>query len=143
MATLAGQLKAGGIFLTAPLTNVTYKTVGPNKAKNVIANPLSSVAGNTTGSKTGSSDPPGWLTVENGGITSPSSYVRMHLLYHMLHGPGVAWNLVPAPQSSTSGLSIARSKLRLKQQSRLALRLTSQRKPTTPNRGRSSIFLRV
>ncbi len=47
------------MFLTAPLTNVTYKTVGPNQAKNVIANLLSRDAGNTTGSKTGSSDPPG------------------------------------------------------------------------------------
>ncbi len=28
----------------------------------------------------------------------------MHLLYHMLHGPGVAWNLVPAPQSINVGV---------------------------------------
>jgi hypothetical protein len=73
------------------------------KAGSVTANPLSSRAGNTTGSGTGSSNPPGWASVTSGAIASPSSYVRMHLLYHLLHGPGVAWNLVPAPQSYNIG----------------------------------------
>jgi hypothetical protein len=101
--TLAQQLTRGGIAMDAPLSNVTYSTVGPMKAGSVTANPLSSRAGNTTGSGTGSSNPPGWASVTSGAIASPSSYVRMHLLYHLLHGPGVAWNLVPAPQSYNIG----------------------------------------
>ncbi|MFZ1736500.1 phage tail protein, partial [Sphingorhabdus sp.] len=104
MVSLARQLKSGGIFLNAPLSNVTYSMVGANKAGTVTANPLSSIAGNTRGSGTGSSNPPGWATVMTAGIANPSSYVRMHLLYHMLHGPGIAWNLVPAPQSVNIGI---------------------------------------
>jgi phage-related protein len=103
LTTLTGQLTAGGVVVDVPLSNVTYTTVGPMKAGTVRADPLTSLAGNTTGSGTGSSNPPGWASVTSGAIASPSSYVRMHLLYHLLHGPGVAWNLVPAPQSYNIG----------------------------------------
>ncbi|MGZ4843622.1 MAG: eCIS core domain-containing protein [Candidatus Angelobacter sp.] len=103
LTTLTGQLTAGGIVVNVPLSNVTYTTAGPMKAGTVRADPLTSRAGNTTGSGTGSSNPPGWVSVTSGAIANPSSYVRMHLLYHLLHGPGVAWNLVPAPQSYNIG----------------------------------------
>ena len=104
LTTLAQQLQAGDIVVSVPLSNVTYTTVGPQKAGEVRADPLSSRAGNTRGGKTGASDPPGWVnSVETRAIADPRSYVRMHLLYHLLHGPGIAWNLVPAPQSINIG----------------------------------------
>jgi hypothetical protein len=100
LGTLTTQLRNGGIIVNVPLSNVTYTTVGPQKAGTVHANPLSSRAGNTTGSGTGSSDPPGWDLVP---AAQRGSYVRMHLLYHLLHGPGIAWNLAPAPQTFNIG----------------------------------------
>jgi hypothetical protein len=103
LTTLTQQLQAGVIVVSVPLSNVTYTTLGPQKAGEVRADPLSARAGNTRGSRTGASDPPGWVFVESGSIANPSSYVRMHLLYHLLHGPGIAWNLVPAPQTINIG----------------------------------------
>jgi len=38
----------------------------------------------------------------------------MHLLYHLLHGPGVAWNLVPAPQTINSGYMQSQVEIPLK-----------------------------
>src|SRR5262245_44703934 len=104
--TLTQLLTAVGMFVNVPLSNVTYTTVGPMKAGSVTADPLTSRAGNTTGSGTSSSNPPGWASVTSGAIANPSSFVRMHLLSHLLHGPGVAWNLVPAPQSYNIGFML-------------------------------------
>jgi hypothetical protein len=113
LGTLAGHLQAGGVALLVqtpggpvvpvPLSHVTYATAGSNRAHRVSANPLSARAGNTVGSGTGGSDPPGWALKESGTLTNGNLYVRMHLLHHELHGPGVAWNLVPAPQTFNTG----------------------------------------
>jgi hypothetical protein len=109
---LTKELQAGGVALTVqvggtavpvPLSHVTYATAGPRKALRVSANPLSARAGNTVGSGTGGSDPPGWALKEDGTLTNGNLYVRMHLLHHERHGPGVAWNLVPAPQTFNTG----------------------------------------
>ena len=101
--TLSAQLVAGGVSVDLPLSKVTYTTHATMKAYEVKADPLSARAGNTKGSGTGSSDPPGWKYKETKAIADPSGYVRMHLLYHLLHGPGVAWNLAPAPQTFNIG----------------------------------------
>ena len=116
---------AGGIDsdLELPPTEVTHGLQG-GKPHTVIAQPLTSISGNTTGSAP-SEDPVGWDLVEifkyiqvyvdddgkhkrmNEGnadhvrkmnyriIVRPDDWVRFHLLNEVaMHGPGVSWNLV-------------------------------------------------
>ena len=97
LLTLSDQLKAAsyGVLLgqeTLPPSKVTYQTKG-NRAGWVKAWPLTKVSGNTTGSTPGQ-DPAGWQHISR---IDPDTrfWVRMHLLNHNIHGPGVVWNLVP------------------------------------------------
>ncbi len=93
---------------TIPMTNVTYSLEG-GKAKKVIAKPLTNLSGNTSGSEP-SEDPPGWahvrsfdLGVDRLGTVRIMNWVRFHLLHNLsMHGPGVAWNLVPADGTDNS-----------------------------------------
>ena len=103
LTRLTTELRDGGVAVGVPLSNVTYLTDPRNRTEVVRATPLSARAGNTTGSRTSASDPPGWASVSGRLIDNPETYVRMHLLSHLLHGPGIAWNLVPAPQTVNVG----------------------------------------
>jgi hypothetical protein len=73
---------------------------------------LSKKAGNTKGSRP-NEDPPGWdhvLKVDREELNpkkkqwGPAYWVRMHLLSELLHGPGAAWNLVPARKTDNSAM---------------------------------------
>jgi hypothetical protein len=82
-------------------TNVS----GSAKSGKVEANPLTYLAGNTKGSQP-SQDPPGWdkavaLDTTTKGKRA-SIWVRGHLLNDNLHGPGLAWNLVPITKTMNS-----------------------------------------
>ncbi|WP_343696923.1 DUF4157 domain-containing protein [Flavobacterium sp.] len=72
-------------------------TSDTGRPKSVIAEPLTTIPGNTAGS-TPQQDPVGWddILIANGNnVTARSNYwVRAHLLNHHLHGPGLSWNLV-------------------------------------------------
>lgn len=76
-----------------PDTKVLKSTVN-GMAKRVIAQPLTSVPGNTAGSKA-TANPVGWESIDVGS-RSRGEWVRAHLLSHKLHGPGdQVWNLFP------------------------------------------------
>jgi len=85
-------------------TNVTHVTQG-KKAKQVIAQPLTKVPGNTHGSSPGSSVPVGWEQIDPD--QRSDFWVRAHLLNHHLHGPGVEWNLFPAHKDINKGMELA------------------------------------
>jgi hypothetical protein len=82
------------------------------KASSVAAVPLSKKPGNTAGSPP-SEDPPGWdhVTKIDRELLNPKTdqygprfWRRMHLLSDKLHGPGEAWNLVPAVEKDNSAM---------------------------------------
>jgi DNA uptake protein ComE-like DNA-binding protein len=85
-------------------TNVTHTTQG-KKAKEVIAQPLTKIPGNTHGSSPGSSVPVGWEQIDPD--QRSDFWVRAHLLNHHLHGPGVEWNLFPAHKDINKGMELA------------------------------------
>ncbi|SDI24361.1 hypothetical protein SAMN05421846_105163 [Chryseobacterium taeanense] len=85
-------------------TNVTHTTQG-KKAKQVIAQPLTKIPGNTHGSSPGSSVPVGWEQIDPD--QRSDFWVRAHLLNHHLHGPGVEWNLFPAHKDINKGMELA------------------------------------
>ncbi|WP_417940696.1 eCIS core domain-containing protein [Flavobacterium sp. RS13.1] len=72
-------------------------TLDAGRPKSVIAEPLTSIPGNTAGS-TPQEDPVGWddILIANGNNVAirTSHWKRAHLLNHNLHGPGLSWNLV-------------------------------------------------
>jgi hypothetical protein len=89
-----------------------------NKADSVTAAPLTKKPGNTKGSRP-FQDPPGWSHV--GQIDrvklnpkteqwGPAYWVRMHLLSEKLHGPGAAWNLVPARKTANTAMLLGPEK---------------------------------
>ncbi|MEP0264728.1 hypothetical protein [Dokdonia sp.] len=82
-------------------TKVKHITNG-KKAKQVIAEPLTKIPGNTHGSSPGSSVPVGWERINP--EERKNFWVRAHLLNHNLHGPGVEWNLFPAPKTINSDM---------------------------------------
>ena len=82
------------------------------KASSVVASPLSKKSGNTIGSPP-SEDPPGWahVTKVDRELLNPKTeqygprfWRRMHLLSDKLHGPGEAWNMVPAVEKDNSAM---------------------------------------
>ena len=91
-----------------PETEVTHG-LQRGKAKFVKAYPLTNKSGNTVGSDP-SEDPPGWahvrsfdLGIDKNGTIRVMNWVRFHLLHNLkMHGPGVAWNLVPSDGSDNS-----------------------------------------
>ncbi|MGB8507643.1 MAG: hypothetical protein WCD76_04500, partial [Pyrinomonadaceae bacterium] len=86
-----------------PLSNVTYQTDG-KRAKHVLADPLTQLPGNTKGTpptEPSASDIPAWKMM--GSVQRPAGYIRMHLVSHQYHGPGMSWNLVVAPQTVNKG----------------------------------------
>lgn len=108
-------------------SNITYQMQG-SKAKKVTADPLTSMPGNTRGTPAASSSarPEGWdlsqrvnsgsyirdehgvdLRTSTGQLRLSKPWKRVHLLNHLVHGPAVNWNLVPATQSVNSALSSA------------------------------------
>ncbi len=104
-------LTGGAIEAGLPLTNVTYSKQG-NKAGKVKAYPLTKLPGNTKGSPPGGTIP-GWAhiqTFDKASFTKrdgtkhsqPQFWRRFHLLNMKLHGPGVAWNMVPGHQDDNS-----------------------------------------
>lgn len=85
-------------------TKVIHTTQG-KKAKQVIAQPLTKIPGNTHGSSPGSSVPVGWEQIDPD--QRSDFWVRAHLLNHHLHGPGVEWNLFPAHKDINKGMELA------------------------------------
>lgn len=74
------------------------------RAKRVVAQPLTKIPGNTHGSSPGSSLPLGWERIEP---QERSKYwVRAHLLNHHLHGPGIVQNLFPAHKEINTGMEV-------------------------------------
>jgi hypothetical protein len=76
----------------------------------VTAEPLSKIPGNTQGSPPGE-NPPGWDLIQSFDRDSKEEKLkrwstrnmrRLHLLSEKLHGPGVAWNLVPGQGTANS-----------------------------------------
>lgn len=74
-----------------PQTKVLH-TMAEGRAKRVIAQPLTKIPGNTSGSSP-KENPDGWDKIAP--QERASNWVRAHLLNHQLHGPGVRWNLFP------------------------------------------------
>lgn len=91
---IIAEISSGGSNNTQ--TKVVH-TLDAGKPKSVIAEPLTTIPGNTAGS-TPQQDPVGWdeILIANGNnVTARNNYwVRAHLLNHHLHGPGLSWNLV-------------------------------------------------
>jgi hypothetical protein len=81
-----------------PLTNVTYQKTGTKSSK-VIAKPLTKFPGNTQGEPStgggGGPKPTGWLLAQKENKYIAQDWRRVHLVSHILHGPFVAWNVVP------------------------------------------------
>ena len=82
-------------------TNVTHRTISENRPSQVLAFPLTSIPGNTTGS-TPQEAPPGWDLIDP--ATRARSWVAAHLLNHNLHGPGLAWNLVSGTKETNNNM---------------------------------------
>lgn len=94
----------GMVKYNIPLTEVSYIPHG-DKAGKVIADPLTSKAGNTKGSRP-TIDVKGWKSkitkLENYSYT----YGRLHLLNEKLHGPGNEfWNLTPGRLAENTSMS--------------------------------------
>ncbi len=108
LKSMAASLEIIGVYsleTTSLLpTKVTYVTQG-KKAKQVIAQPLTKIPGNTHGSSPGSSVPVGWEQIDPD--QRSDFWVRAHLLNHHLHGPGVNWNLFPAHKDINKGMELA------------------------------------
>ncbi len=93
---------------TTVKTKVTNSKDGLKRPTKVIAEPLTWVAGNTKGSSP-KEDPVGW-NFANSGVRE-GVYIRGHLLNDNIHGPGVAWNMVPITRTmNTTMESQAESK---------------------------------
>ncbi|WP_298898268.1 DUF4157 domain-containing protein [uncultured Psychroserpens sp.] len=75
-----------------PETNVTFNTEG-NRAKEMLAEPLTRIPGNTRG-QTPSQYPLGWSLIDVN-LRRSGAWVRAHMLSHRLHGPGTRNNLFP------------------------------------------------
>jgi hypothetical protein len=97
-------------IIDIPETQV--QPIGGAKAGSVTAMPLSKKPGNTAGSPP-SEDPPGWehVTKVDRELLNPKTeqygprfWRRMHLLSEKLHGPGEAWNMVPAVEKDNSAM---------------------------------------
>lgn len=103
MQQLAQHLIAGGIddARELPPTKVTWQMKG-DKAGKVTAEPLTQIPGNTTGSAP-RERAFGWGYAQKLN-RSKDEWVRMHLLSHKLHGPGVAWNLAIGPKSANKAM---------------------------------------
>jgi hypothetical protein len=103
------------IQIALRLIEIPETTVRPgsgSKASAVTAEPLTRNPGNTAGSSP-SEDPPGWehVTKVDRELLNPKTdqygprfWRRMHLLSEALHGPGEAWNLVPAVEKHNSAM---------------------------------------
>ncbi|CUI07382.1 Histone protein [Janthinobacterium sp. CG23_2] len=97
-------------IIDIPITDV--QPTGGAKASSVTAMPLTKKPGNTIGSSPGE-DPPGWDHVgkidrerlnPKSAQLGPRFWRRMHVLSDQLHGPGEAWNLVPAVEKDNSAM---------------------------------------
>lgn len=96
---------AGGIDSNKdlPATEVTHGLQG-NKASLVLAKPLTSLAGNTTGAEPGGLNIQGWALVRQYDYIfrkqenrwDSQNWIRFHLLHKDMHGPAELWNLIPA-----------------------------------------------
>jgi hypothetical protein len=96
---------AGGIDSNTelPPTEVTHALQG-NKASLVLAKPLTSEAGNTTGAEPGGLNIQGWALVrqydyifrEQENRWDSQNWIRFHILHSGMHGPAEMWNLIPA-----------------------------------------------
>ncbi len=82
-------------------THVTHTELDGNRASRVVAQPLTAIPGNTTGSQP-HENTPGKPYVKPGVWTS--NWVGAHLLNHHLHGPGVAWNMVSGTKETNNNM---------------------------------------
>jgi len=86
---------------TTVKTKVTKAPDGLKRPKKVTAEPLTWAAGNTKGSSP-KEEPVGW-NFANSGIRE-GVYIRGHLLNDNIHGPGVAWNMVPITRTMNTAM---------------------------------------
>ncbi len=82
-------------------THVTHTELDGSRASHVVAEPLTTIPGNTTGSQP-HEDTPGKPYVKASVWTS--NWVGAHLLNHHLHGPGVAWNMVSGTKETNNNM---------------------------------------
>jgi len=82
-------------------SHVDHITDGMNRPMMVLAQPLTTIPGNTAGS-TPQQDPLGWDSL-NPAIRR-NSWVAAHLLNHNLHGPGLQWNLVSGTKETNNNM---------------------------------------
>ena len=94
----------GMVKYNIPLTEVSYIPHG-DKAGKVIADPLTSKAGNTKGSRP-TIDVKGWKSKITKLENYSNTYGRLHLLNEKLHGPGNEfWNLTPGRLAENTSMS--------------------------------------
>jgi hypothetical protein len=92
---------------TVPPTSVTYH-MSNGIANSVNAYPLTSKAGNTKGSGPNGTALQGWSLVKQfdyqkvKDVWKPKYWERFHVLHEKMHGPGEAWNLIPAHKKDNS-----------------------------------------
>jgi hypothetical protein len=82
-------------------TRVIHNELSENRAQHVVAEPLTNIPGNSTGSQP-HEDTPGKPYVTPSVWTS--NWVGAHLLNHHLHGPGVAWNMVSGTKETNNNM---------------------------------------
>ena len=88
---------------TAEKTKVTSKQDSEGRALYVEASPLTWVPGNTKGSSP-FQNPLGWDDTKD--VIRSGIYIRGHMLNDNIHGPGVAWNLVPITRVMNSNMEV-------------------------------------
>ena len=103
MNEIIAQLIIAGID-TEGVNNIqtsVQNTLDSGRPVSVIAEPLTTIPGNTAGS-TPQQEPLGW------NVLTPSirarSWVAAHLLNHHLHGPGLQWNLVSGTKETNNNM---------------------------------------
>ena len=96
--------------LSQPFKTEIDKGPDGGRAGYVKAWPLTYLPGKYVGSSP-SENPPGW---KNYAQDASDQWIRGHLLSEHLHGPGVAWNLVPIPQKINSQMATPEGEMKNK-----------------------------
>lgn len=94
---LAGHLKQMKFEAKLSPTKVTFSN--KERPTTVTANPLTSIPGNTTGSK------PETMPWDASMSSIGGKYIKGHLLNEKLHGPGDSRNIVPIPTQKNTEMS--------------------------------------
>lgn len=103
MTAIISDLIIAGIDVegTNNIQTRVVHTLDAGRPKSVIAEPLTSIPGNTAGS-TPQEDPLGWNDIDP--VVRRRSWVAAHLLNHHLHGPGLRWNLVSGTKETNNNM---------------------------------------